>query len=285
MNLAEKLFVNYNYVKGVQNFLKEARFVKYANEDLADMDANATAQAMIDEGIDIGAEEASDENAVLEVANTLVDLAQSQPSPVKEQIEGAAAEVAKAVAPAGEVASESEMAAEAANGGGEEEEEEEEEGEEEEKEASLRRVAKEIQEGKKVAKKIAAAFAQKIKKAGDSETNPKPDQVLSISDTDYQKATSSANAPGTGQTDLKTEKGEVGAQENVESQIVEQKAQEADLHQKSEGEDIYEKDYAAPGKGNTQLKTEKGEVGDQDNVDHKLARLAMEENLAKMLGK
>lgn len=273
MNKNDRHFLNFNYVKGSQQFLKEAGFVKYASEEMEEADANAVAEAMTQEGIDAPADAAMEDNKVLEIANTIVDLAQEQPSPVKEQLEEVATDIATSVAPAGEAVSESEVEAMP---------------EEAMKEASqkVRDYSNKIASNREVAAKIAKVFAAKTKKAMDDDiTNKKPEQVLTHSGTDYQKATSSANAPGTGQTDLKTEKGEVGAQENVENKVVEPVAPNSDLHQKAEGEDIYAKDYTAPGKGGTTLNTGKGEQGAQENVEEKIARLAMEQNLRRLMGR
>lgn len=252
MNSREQLCLNYNYVKGVQGFMKEAGMLKYASEDAAEMDANSVASAMIDESMNTEADKAMEDNKVLEVATALVDLSESVESPKKEVLEDAAANLAEVATPDAAVAVEEEKEMEA-------------------KEANL---------------KLSQQIAAKLRKsAGDSVTNPKPDQVLTISDTDYQRATMSANAPGTGQTTLQTEKGEIGSQENVESKNVLPTAPNATGEQVEESEDIFGKDYAAPGKGQTDLKTEKGEIGAEENVDSKLAGLALQSNLARLLRK
>jgi len=235
MNLEEKKFVTFNYVRGPQRFLKEAGIVKYASEEEEMVDANAITEALMEEPVDVTGD--VPEEKVLEIADAITELANTP-----QEAEG--------------------------------EVEEEEESPEEE---ALEEKAEEVKE----ARKLAAS----IKKAGDSVTNPKPDQVLTISDTDYQRATSSANAPGTGTTTLPTEAGEIGAQKNVESQIVEPKKEEADIKQVVEGEDIHKKDYAAPGKGGTAMQTETGEIGAEKNVDSKLAKLAMQSTLARLLQK
>lgn len=228
--MSDKLFVNYNFVKGAQKFLKEAGLVKYANEQAEDLDANVLANAMSAEKMDIPAEGAVPEQAVIEVANALMDMAQAQPEPAKTQLEGAAAQAAAAVAPGG---------------------------------AGVEEV------------KQASEIAAKIKKAAEGDaTNNNPAQVLSVSNKDYSVSQ--------GKSSLDTSKGEIGKQENKESEIALPKAPEAKVSQNEEGKDIMNKDYQH-GKGKTTLDTSKGQIGAEETK--KLAALALQTNLAKILGK
>jgi hypothetical protein len=233
MNAQERDFVNYNYVVGQQGFMKEAGVVKYANEEAEKMDANAVTHAMGEEGLN--AAENLPAEKIEEIANTIVELANTENVP-----------------DAGEIKRDAEG------------------------------IIHEVQEGKQAAQKLAQYLA---KQAGADQTNPKPTQVLGYSDKDYTVANNKANAAGTGNTDLKTEKGEIGSQENKESVIAVPKVQEKNDPHYNEGKDIYAKDYAAPGKGHTTLNTAQGEIGKQENVESKLAKLALESTLAKVLGK
>jgi hypothetical protein len=261
MNPEEKLFVNYNYVKGAQKFLKEAGVLKYANEEMEDIDAQSVAQSMIENDMNAPMDAAMEDNQVLEVANTLLDLAQEQPSPDKEVLEQAAAELAGSAAPA--------MGAESEGEEMEEEEEDE---------------ASEIEKEVEGAKEAAAKFAAHLKES--MNPTPKPDEVYENQKKDYQVAVNAdANAKGTGATNLDTSSGEIGNEKNVDEKVVVPEAPDANISQHSEGEDIYKKDYTAPGKGGTTLPTESGEIGNEKNVEEKLANIALNSNLAKLLGR
>ena len=148
MTNEEKLFLNYNYVKGAQRFLKEAGLVKYANEEIENGHANALAESMGENQMDVPAEGAMEDNKVLEIANALLELAQHEEGDTKAKLEEAAHEAVAAVEP-----------------------------------AAAAPVAPVIPEEVKAASKIAAM----IKKANGDVTNTDPSQVLSISDTDYTR--------------------------------------------------------------------------------------------------
>lgn len=232
MTREEKLFTAYNYVKGVQNFMKEAGIISYpavktAEEGMPmpeDVDATSLANAMAEQDVAIPGE--GEDAKVLEIANAIIGLAHAEHEPVQE-MEGEIAHTA---------------------------------------------------EGLEGAKKEAALIREKLFKRATDETNNKPDQVLEISKTDYNK--------GVGNTTLPTEKGEVGKQENVEKKVDGTVSPNVtDKEHFEEGRDIFGKDYN-DGRGNTTLKTEKGEVGAQMDVEHKiaskLARLGIEATLARL---
>lgn len=122
-------------------------------------------------------------------------------------------------------------------------------------------------------KKMASEMAKKLAAAGDA-TTPKPDQVLSISDTDYTREK--------GKTTLDTSKGQIGANEDEKAKHKEQKSPEYSKGQNVESKDITEKDYTvAVGKSN--LNTAKGQIGAEETK--KIAKLALEVALAKVLNK
>ncbi len=291
-SLVDKVF----YVKGIQGFMKKAGIVKYANEESAAIDAEAVAQALEEQGSELPLDAAVPDQEVADIANTLQDLAEEEEASreeegeegeeefseeelldeieeeeVKELMEEAldeeeaieAEELAKTLGTEGELPPIEDMTPKEAA-----------------MSTKMASVLVEVKRGKLYANKLATALR---KVAEGAVTTNEPSQVLSVSNTNYSRTNLDANAAGTGSTTLNTAKGAIGAQENLEHKLVLPKEQEAPEAQNMEGKDIAKKDYTAPGKGGTELKTEKGEIGKEEKADAKLARLAMESLLARIV--
>ncbi|MHA1302084.1 MAG: hypothetical protein ACTSPI_00080 [Candidatus Heimdallarchaeaceae archaeon] len=251
MDAKERLFLNFNFVKGAQKFLKEAGLLKYAMDENEELDANAVAQAMAEEGMEIPAEESVEENAVLEVANTLIEMAEQADPATAAKLEEAAGTVVEAVSGEGEV-------------------------EEAAKEVVTEEVSEPVVEKVEEAKKEASKIAKEIKESMEApEAKLEHTEEGEIHKTDYNK--------GLGKTTVNTEKGEIGAEENVESNVVKTVAPEANLKHTDEGE-IHKTDYNK-GLGETTLNTEKGEIGAKENVQPKMEPKNAEEKVTEKVAK
>ena len=104
--------INYRYTKGVQKFMKEAGMISYPNTKIAfsgteqtlmpeEVDASAIAGAMGEHGAQVPAEEKTNDQVVLDIANTLLDLAKEENPATASKMEEAAQDLAGSVPPAG----------------------------------------------------------------------------------------------------------------------------------------------------------------------------------------